>query len=185
MIKKRYIDGRSWRWVLRRSSVWKRLEEGQRGYIALTHMHEVHHPICVGKDGLCVADAGHRWLAYLPDNQHHLMWTMFNPAGEILQWYFDITLKNDVDAEGPYALDLYLDLVMTPDGQIFVLDEDELDEALKSGEITKTQYELAHEEKERLCAQIRGKAEALQIFSRHLLTLLEPSLKGILNASSN
>ncbi len=39
--------------------------------------------------------------------------------------------------------DLYLDVVLLPNGKIYVLDEDELEDAYKSGDVTKEEYELA------------------------------------------
>ena len=47
------------------------------------------------------------------------------------------------DDNVPYFYDLYLDLVVYPNGDIIVDDKDELEEALKNGEITKLQYDRA------------------------------------------
>ena len=41
--------------------------------------------------------------------------------------------------------DIYLDVVMMPDGRLDLLDEDELDAALSCGDITKEQHRLAHQ----------------------------------------
>ena len=42
--------------------------------------------------------------------------------------------------------DLYLDLDISPDGEITLLDVDELDAALRDGEVTALEYELAWRE---------------------------------------
>ena len=40
-------------------------------------------------------------------------------------------------------MDEYLDVLMTPDGEYFIDDEDELESAYKSGELTELQYKEA------------------------------------------
>mgnify|MGYP003311197489 CR=1 FL=1 len=49
-----------------------------------------------------------------------------------------------MDKDGvPYFYDLYLDLVVYPDGTIIEDDMDELHNALTDGDITRQQFELA------------------------------------------
>jgi hypothetical protein len=69
---------------------------------------------------------------------------MMDEKGQILVWYIDMIARQGEDADGmPWFDDLYLDLVVYPDGEIFVDDRDELDEALRQKDITQEQYELA------------------------------------------
>lgn len=43
------------------------------------------------------------------------MTTVINEKGEVVQWYFDITLANALTKEGvPYFDDLFLDVVVLP-----------------------------------------------------------------------
>ena len=44
----------------------------------------------------------------------------------------------------PYEDDLYLDVVIVPDGRIHVLDEDELKSAYDRKEVSKEEYEMAY-----------------------------------------
>ena len=44
----------------------------------------------------------------------------------------------------PYMLDLYLDLVITPQGETYILDEQELEDALKINDITQTDFDNAY-----------------------------------------
>jgi len=58
-----------------------------------------------------------------------------------MQGYFDITGGNIFeDMENPTFTDMYLDLVLLKNGDIQVLDQDELEEALGQKEITEAQY---------------------------------------------
>ena len=50
----------------------------------------------------------------------------------------------------PYFDDLYLDLVIYPDGTILTNDMDELEKALAKKDITREQYDLAIETKHKL-----------------------------------
>lgn len=64
---------------------------------------------------------------------------------ELIEWYFDIAKEVGVENGIPYEDDLYLDMVIMPDGQMLVLDEDELQEAFKRGEIDQDDVDLAYE----------------------------------------
>jgi len=69
---------------------------------------------------------------------------MMNADNEILLWYIDMIAAQGIDAEGiPYFDDLYLDLVVYPDGTIVVDDIDELEDALATKDITQAQFNLA------------------------------------------
>lgn len=58
--------------------------------------------------------------------------------------YIDILAEQGYDNDAvPYFYDLYLDLVVYPDGTIIEDDMDELQEALKTADITQQQFELA------------------------------------------
>ena len=81
----------------------------------------------------------------------------FNKQKERVGYYFDISLENGVDEESniPYYSDLYLDIAIT-NGDIEVLDEDELEDALKNKAITKKQYDLANSVKDNLLKSIKN-----------------------------
>ena len=56
----------------------------------------------------------------------------------------------EVEDDIPFFYDLYLDLIVYPDGTILTDDMDELEEALKSGDISKELFKLAIDTKEEL-----------------------------------
>lgn len=119
------------------------------GYISIVYVDKVNAPYIWGEIGesLCVADEGYIWLLYMPLESNHCITTVFNEKREIVNWYFDITYQNNVTEDGiPFYDDLYLDVVVLPSLETFLLDEDELVEALESKKISESQYNLAYRE---------------------------------------
>lgn len=117
------------------------------GYSALIHF------LCGNKnlfveyesEPYCLAADGYKWLMILPMDEYWCITAMYNQENEIIEWYFDISKNNFIDERGmPCIDDLFLDLVLLPDGRIIMLDEDELQEALDSGQIIKDDYNFAH-----------------------------------------
>jgi len=83
-------------------------------------------------------------MMHFPEGVDYSVTTTFDRNGEVVQWYFDIIKNKGLTNEGiPFIDDLYLDLVFLPDGAMYALDEDELEEALKANEITKQEYDKA------------------------------------------
>jgi len=94
---------------------------------------------------LCLGSEGYKWLMYLPIGEFWSLETFYNSAGELIQWYFDINKRNFIDESGmPCREDLYLDLVVLPDGQTMTLDADELQEALDISKISIDDYHHAY-----------------------------------------
>ena len=60
----------------------------------------------------------------------------YDEKNEIIEWYFDIARCIGKENGIPYEDDFYLDVVLTPNGKIILLDEDEFEEAFKRNEIT-------------------------------------------------
>ncbi len=87
----------------------------------------------------------------MPQNDWYCITAMMDENGKVLLWYIDMTAKQGIDVDGvPYFDDLYLDLVVYPDGTIIVDDMDELEEALSKKDITQEQFNLAVETSHRL-----------------------------------
>ena len=126
------------------SEIVKVNEENIKGYASIMMIDEVNHPFIVGDT--CLYDNGYSEICYLPDNEHWMLWAIYDKNSNIVEWYFDITRKNALDNEGnPYCDDLYLDAVLLPDGKILVLDENEIRDALDEGKITQTEYDMAYD----------------------------------------
>jgi len=95
-------------------------------------------------NGTCLIDSGYTIVEILPKNENYLMRIFLNENKEVLQCYFDISMENGLDKDSliPYYDDLYLDITYH-NGEIELLDYNELVEALQNGEITKEEFHLA------------------------------------------
>ncbi|MGH9176503.1 MAG: DUF402 domain-containing protein [Vicinamibacterales bacterium] len=57
------------------------------------------------------------------------LFAVFRPAGALVGWYCNITYPTTVDGDELRWHDLWVDVIITPDNHVHVLDEDELDAA--------------------------------------------------------
>lgn len=103
-----------------------------------------------GED-IVVCQKGYKWISILPSDEYFCIAAMMNSENHILLWYIDMLAEQGVDADDvPYFDDLYLDLVVYPDGSVVEDDRDELEEALEKQDITLEQFELANRTCEKL-----------------------------------
>ncbi|WP_249878288.1 DUF402 domain-containing protein [Niallia circulans] len=72
-----------------------------------------------------------------------------------MQWYIDICLEIGIEKNVPWMDDLFLDIVMLPSNEIYLLDKDELENAYKENSITKHQYNLAWKEANGIIEQLK------------------------------
>lgn len=101
---------------------------------------------------IVVSQNGYKWLSILPTDEYYCITAMINEENKILLWYIDMIAGQGIDKDGiPYFDDLYLDLVVSPDGTIMEDDRDELEEALARKDITLEQFELA----DRTCSKLK------------------------------
>lgn len=145
-MKIRTMERESWGRILEREDVLKPFSgDGFQGKISLLKMHKVREPLCreYGLKEVTIADDGYSWIQVGLEGQLFWLTAMFDDNDRLVQIYVDITGENVVDVEKPYFIDMYLDYVMV-DEMVFELDRDELEEALRSGEITRVQYEEAN-----------------------------------------
>ena len=116
---------------------------GSAGRISLISIDEVTGPLTVhypSRDVL-IADAGYSWFQAAVPGACWWLTAMFDAYDRLIQIYFDITGGSRFDdPENPTFEDMYLDIVVSADGSIEVVDRDELDEALRSGTITAAQH---------------------------------------------
>jgi uncharacterized protein len=116
------------------------------GYLGLIKIEQVTEPQIWEFNGekIDVCNSGLKWLSILPENDFYCITAMLNEKNEILLWYIDMIADKGTDEDGiPYFDDLYLDLVVYPNGTIIEDDMDELEEALLIKDISEEQYDLA------------------------------------------
>ena len=178
----KYLSRPNWKRVLKREySFGYRKDENFEGAVSLIHMLKVSEPCIKRHDDFTIkiADDGFYWLQLAPKNKNWWLTVMFNEQEEITQYYFDITQENDVyeDKESSFK-DLYLDIVLTPDKRIYVLDEDELIEAYQKKEISEKEMELAYRIKDELTASLPQNEEKLHQYCTKIFYELKEKLKS-------
>lgn len=153
-MKRSRLSYDEWKCILSKelcgSRVTSKLITGYIGLIEVREVSEVQTWKFRGED-IVVCDKGIKWLSILPENDWYCITAMMNEKEEILLWYIDMIAAQGIDADGiPYIDDLYLDLVVYPDGTVLVDDMDELEEALKQKDITQEQFDLVLATSDRL-----------------------------------
>lgn len=144
MPKRKYANRRDWGRILKNRYVQQSVHDHRfSGTVALFQIDEVRAPQYKTHNGkeFIVADVGFAWLQYFPENEPFGVTVMFNPEGEIVQWYIDLVDRIGEEDGIPYMDDLLLDILVFPNGDIVKKDEDEFEEATESGELTPEQVE--------------------------------------------
>ena len=138
-----------------------------------------------------VTGEGMTWLELIPDDTRRVITAMYFPDGthgperqnypltasEEYQpsiWYVDIIEGTGYDEDGVAAfIDKYLDVIITPEGDVKVDDRDELDAAYASGELTKEQYDAALAEGEDILKAYGGDIRGLDAWCAAVRQLAE------------
>lgn len=115
--------------------------------------------------GKIIVDNNYQLLEFYDYNSKVKLSAFYDKNDEIIEWYFDIAKKIGKEHEVPYEDDLYLDVVVRPDGKIILLDEQDLKEAFQKLEITKSDYEMAYEEANKLIILLNNNKENLKSFT--------------------
>lgn len=160
MKKRRDMQRTDWKRILKREYLSDRcVYQGMEGISSLIRIREITEPLTVrnGVHEVTIVAEGISWLQIALKEQFFWVTAMFDPQDRLLQIYFDITDGNCLDSEdNPSFDDMYLDIVMEPDGMLHVLDRDELDEALETGEIDGRQHQKGLDECEKLHRMLVG-----------------------------
>lgn len=169
-----------WQNALDRDFAWCECPE-LRGACSLTHVTRVDHPVFYTySDGLpvTVIDSGCYWLQFAPAGEKYWLTALFDECGNFDHAYFDMTEYNVVCGRDSYFSDLYLDIAIKKNGDVFVLDEDELSEALDEGAISKELFDGAYITAERVKALYSGAktADMIKLCEKYF-SLLCPKLE--------
>ena len=117
-----------------------------KGVVCFVKLQNVSAPKYVkkGNETLCIIDNGYSLIEAYPDNGKFALTVMFDDSGALIEWYFDIAKAVGTENGIPFEDDLYLDLVIMPDGEAIVLDEDELLSAREEGLISQEDVDGAY-----------------------------------------
>ena len=95
----------------------------------------------------CILANGYKYLEVFPDDANYAITAIYNEECKIIEWYIDIVKNISIKDNVPYFDDLYLDIVLTHKKEVYILDEDELEQALSERNITKDDFELVQKMK--------------------------------------
>lgn len=164
-MKKKYANRPDWSRIIEKRYDQKYIkDETFDGYLSCLYLDKVRQPLVVtyDKEQVCIVDDGYKWLMLFPMKKHFSLTVMINNSTKIVQWYFDIVKSNELtEEEIPFSNDLYLDCVLLPNGKHFMLDEDELDNAIMAGIISDAEHKLAKIEAKELQESIISESNEL------------------------
>lgn len=156
MLKRKDMRRTDWRRILQREYRFAECSyQGKRGISSILLLQKVTEPLTIHYEhgDVTIVNEGDTWLQIAFQDSFYWVTAMFDRNNDLLQIYFDITNGNRLEPQdNPTFDDLYLDIVMEPDGTLHVLDRDELDGALMAGEITPELHQKAIHECDRLYA---------------------------------
>ena len=116
-------------------------------------------------NGKCILDNNYKWLEFYNYDSRIKLTAIYDENNEIIEWYFDIAREIGKDNGVPYEDDLYLDIVVTPSGDVILLDEDELKEALDRFEVNESDYDMANNEAKKLIELLEDNKDKLKVFT--------------------
>lgn len=181
MLKRKTMRREEWSGIEKRRYAVLPFEQDEvRGRMGLLYMDEVRVPFSVSIGGMrrTIVHTGYSWLQIAPENRNFWMTVMFDDAGQPIECYVDITLENHLPENADaWFIDLFLDIVLEPNGRAAVLDADELDAALAQNEITATDHAMARAETERLLKTLTPQAASFFRVCAEARAALLPLLK--------
>ncbi len=167
-----------WPRVVKRKYAWMEVcDEHFCGQASLILIEEVTAPLEKAYNGMSVkiVDQGYCWLQLAPKDKTYWLTVMLDESGRIVSYYFDITDYNELHESGDsYFVDLFLDVVLLPGGRLYLLDEDELEEALQQGDINQQQFYKACETARMLLCGLENREKELENYCLQMVeTLIE------------
>lgn len=177
-MKIKYADYPTWKNLEKKYYINKYFNtEDFKGNISLLIALKIKEKLIKNNNGIetVVFDNNFKWLELYPENNKNVAWhATMNDKDEIIHWFFDIAKDSLITEEGvPYIKDLYLDIVWYPSGEFKLEDEDELQEALNKGEITKEDFDLAYKVANEIIKELKGNTEKLKEFTYKYYALLK------------
>lgn len=146
-IKKKDMQKTAWRRCLEKEYYSREFSyHNYEGIISLMILKKITEPLVIHYDfgDALIADNNYKQIQIALKNQNFWLTAMFDDKDELVELYFDVTNGNYFeDLTNPYFYDLFLDVVVTKEKEIFIVDEDELEEALKDNTITEEEYHKA------------------------------------------
>ena len=176
-MKKYRLAYEDWICILSKDIYNKRVDsELFKGYLGLINIREVTEPQIwrFNNEDIISCDEGMKWLTILPQDEFYCITVMFDENYEIIGWYIDMIAGQGIDLDGvTYIDDLYLDLVVYPDGMVLEDDMNELEDALASGDITRELFNLAIATSEKLKTGLLSDIKAFKEYTIKCLDMMK------------
>ena len=128
-------------------------------------------------NGKCIMDNNYKWLEFYDYSSKVKLTAIYDENKEIIEWYFDIAREIGRENNVPYEDDLYLDVVVTPTGDVILLDEDELKEAYDKKEMTKDEFKNAYKEANQLMNKLENNKDKLKEYTDKYLNQMLEAIK--------
>ena len=126
-----------------------------------------------------IVDENFYWLQIGIENVNYWITAMYDNNKKIIQYYIDITSKNCINSnEETFFYDLFLDIVMLDNGELYLLDEDELKEALDEKNISINQYEFAYRKANEIMEYLSKEKSKLEYLCNKYFNLLVDKLES-------
>lgn len=166
-MRTKYIDKRGWRRVKRSSYSEKIITHKEtQCLIGLLSIHQVTEPLTVTivEREICVVNTGFKWLTIMPKDTKYSITIMYDQNWCALQYYIDINFKHVLEPGHARRKDLYLDVLVLPDGAYELVDKDDLNHALSKGKVTREQYDFAFKVADEVMAMIEKDFHKFTLF---------------------
>lgn len=167
VMKIKYLDKRGWRRLLRSDYKEKIIDyDGGRVLVGLIDIHKVRSPLTVPilDEKVRVCDNHYKWLQIMSENRNYSITVMYDDNDEVLQYYFDINVEHILELGNARRKDIYLDVLVLPDGRYELVDERDLKRAVKRGNITKDQHDYAYSVANELMDKIEADFSQFETF---------------------
>ena len=177
MIRK-FVDRSNWIRVEKyKDKTIKVANEEFNGYIYCIFVEKANKKFEVSyeEEEFLILNDGYTWVQLIPLNEHYTVTIMFDEKKEIIQWYIDITNMNGIDSDGRiFYDDLYLDVVITKERKVLLLNEKEINSALDNFIITSEQYKNAYKKARDIMDKINNESiQKIEVKSKKILNKLE------------
>ena len=164
-LKKRYADrhvgNRATKTDFRNITVQ---DNNFKGDIYFYNFLEVQDKILI-PNGKTIVDNNYKWLEFYNYSSRVKLTAIYDENNEIVEWYFDVAREIGKENGVPFEDDMYLDVVVTPEGDVILLDEDEFKEAYDKKEMTKAEFDEAYKIAYDLMEQLRNNKDKLQQYT--------------------
>lgn len=166
-----------WQRIIKKQYTYKKIETDKiKGIVSLLYIQEVKSPLLrtYSKNSyIKIVDKNYYWLQIGLEDKNYWITAMYDNNKKLIQYYIDISLENSINYDDDsFLYDLFLDIVLLPNNEMFLLDEDELQDALKEGIINQKQYDLAYKIANKIMKDLRNDRNKLDEFCNKYLKIL-------------